>query len=191
MIRAEEIAFDVDGVFADTMGLFLEILREDFGIDHIGYEDITEYYLEHCLDIPPKIIDTIINNILEGHFQDRLRPVEGACEVLSYIAVNGPVLFVTARPTVLPIKDWVIGKLPEAAFPVEVIATGALEAKADVLKERRVNFFVEDCLEVCFSLYEQGITPILFCQPWNRSPHPFREVRHWNEIKDMIGPGLR
>ncbi len=186
MISPGQIAFDVDGVFANTMGLFLEILRQDFGINHIQYEDITEYYLDKCLDISPEIIDTIINQLLEGDFRDRLKPIDGSRRVLSAIADTGPLLFVTARPTVSSIRTWICDMLPESAFPIEVVATGALEAKTEVLKERGVRFFVEDSLEVCFMLPEQEITPILFCQPWNRFSHPFLEVSDWSEISDLI-----
>jgi hypothetical protein len=31
-----------------------------------------------------------------------------------------------------------------------------------------------------------GITPILFVQPWNRCPHPFREVSTWEEIGALM-----
>jgi uncharacterized HAD superfamily protein len=186
MIRPEEIAFDIDGVFANTMGLFLEIGRLEYGINHIQYEDITQYYLEKCLDVPPTTINAIIDRILGGDFQNQLKPIDGSREVLSAIAQRGRLLFVTARPTVSPIKEWVYDMLPEAHCAIEVVATGALEAKAAVLKERGVRLFVEDSLEVCFMLHEQQITPVLFCQPWNRSPHPFKEVRHWAEVSALI-----
>lgn len=186
MIRPHEIAFDVDGVFADTMGLFLEIARKDYGINHIQYGDITRYYLEECLDVPAEIINAIIDRLLEGDFHDQLMPLDGSCEVLSAMAHSSPLLFVTARPTASSIEAWINHMLPEVSSPIEVVATGALEAKAAVLKERGIRFFVEDSLEVCFSLQDEQITPILFCQPWNRSAHPFREVRHWNDIRALI-----
>ncbi|MBW1744291.1 MAG: hypothetical protein JRJ47_12825 [Deltaproteobacteria bacterium] len=37
MVTPENIAFDIDGVFANTMGLFLEIARKDFGINNHKY----------------------------------------------------------------------------------------------------------------------------------------------------------
>ncbi len=186
MITPGLIAFDIDGVFADTMGLFLKIARRDFGINHIAYQDITQYYLEECLDVTPEIINAVIHRILDGECDAELEPIEGSCPVLSALADKGPLLFVTARPSVLPIRDWVHRMLPGTSFPVEVIATGALEAKADVLMARGIRYFVEDCLDVCFALHRKDITPILFHQPWNRSPHPFREVRSWVEIRDTL-----
>lgn len=186
MIAPGNIAFDIDGVFANTMALFLEIARKDYGINRIKYEDITQYFLEECLDIEPEVIRVIINRILEEDFDGELKPVEGAVEVLSEIARKGPLLFVTARPKLSPIKAWVEKMLPQQASRIEVIATGTFEGKADVLKVRGLQYFVEDCLEICFMLGEHGIIPILFNQPWNRSPHPFQEVSTWAEIRALI-----
>ena len=33
-----------------------------------------------------------------------------------------------------------------------------------------------------------GIAPILFVQPWNRFPHPFREVATWEELTALMAP---
>ncbi|MDY6953983.1 MAG: haloacid dehalogenase [Thermodesulfobacteriota bacterium] len=186
MIRPGQIGFDIDGVFANTMGLFLEIARREYGINHIRYDDMTQYFLEDCLDLEPELIKEIINRILEGNFDTELKPIEGSVEVLSEMARQGPLLFVTARPTLSPIKAWVEETLPKSSFPIEVVATGTFEAKADALKARGVDFFVDDYLEICFMLEEQGLSPILFRQPWNRFSHPFREVTNWSEIRDLI-----
>ena len=186
MISPGQIAFDIDGVFANTMGLFLDIASMDYGINNIRYHDMTQYFLEECLDMEPDIIRAIINRILEGDFETELKPIEGSVEVLSEIVQRRPLLFVTARPTLSPIKAWVDRMLPQPAFPIEVVATGTFEAKADALKARGVQYFVDDCLEVCFMLDDQGITPILFHQPWNRFSHPFHEVTSWAEIKGLM-----
>ena len=187
MITPDKIAFDIDGVVANTMALFLEIGRKDYGINHIRYEDITEYFLEDCLDIDPKIIKIIINRILEGDFEPELKPIDGAAEVLSEIAEAHPLLFVTARPELSTIEKWTYKVLPVRPSAIEVIATGTFEAKGDVLNERGIQYFVEDCLGVCHMLSERAITPILFSQPWNRSPnHPFREVGSWAEIRALV-----
>ncbi len=186
MISPGQIAFDIDGVFANTMALFLELARRDFGINHVRYEDMTHYFLEECLDIEPEIIKGVIKKILEGDFEGELRPIEDSVEVLSEIAQKGPLLFVTARPILSPIKAWVDKMLPQPPFPIEVIATGTFEAKADVLKARGIDYFVEDYLDICFMLDEQNISPIVFHQPWNRFPHPFHEVASWGEIRDLM-----
>jgi len=187
MVTPENIAFDIDGVFANTMGLFLEIARKDFGINKYRYEDITTYFLEDCLDIDPEIIRVIINRILEGDFELELKPIDGAVEVLSEIGRAHPLLFVTARPQLSTVNEWVHKMLPLESSDVEVIATGTFEGKGEVLEARGIQYFVEDCLDVCHMLSEQAVSPILFHQPWNRVPdHPFREVRNWHEIRALV-----
>jgi len=187
MIAPGNIAFDIDGVFANTMELFLQIAREDYSINHIRYQDITTYFLEECLDIDPEIIRVIINRILEGDFEVELKPLDGAVEVLSEIAGTHPLLFVTARPKLSAITEWVHRMLSLRPPDVEVIGSGTFEGKSDVLKEREASHFVDDCLELCYKLSERGITPILFSQPWNRYPsHPFREVNSWAEIRALV-----
>ncbi|NVL89854.1 MAG: haloacid dehalogenase [Desulfobacterales bacterium] len=187
MVTPDNIAFDIDGVFADTMGLFLEIAGRDYGINHIRYQDITEYFLENCLDIDPEIIRVIINRILEGNFEPELKPINGAVEVLSEIGKTHPLLFVTARPQLSAIQEWVHGILPLRQSDIEIIATGTFEGKSDVLNARGIRYFVEDCLEICNMLSEHAITPVLFRQPWNRSPHhSFMEVDSWAEIRTLV-----
>ena len=83
-------------------------------------------------------------------------------------------------------RKW-IGKtlrLDPASF--EIIATGSHEAKAGILKERKILYFVEDRLETCFVLQDAGVQPVLFKQPWNREPHPFEEVGSWDELHARI-----
>jgi uncharacterized HAD superfamily protein len=41
-IPPKELAFDIDGVFADTFRIFVETAQKDYGV-RIEYEDITEY----------------------------------------------------------------------------------------------------------------------------------------------------
>ena len=187
MVAPSDIAFDIDGVFANTMALFLEIARKDYGINDIRYEDISTYFLEECLDIDPEIIKVIIKRILEGEFESDLLPIDGAVEVLSDIGAAHPLLFVTARPQLATAEEWVHSMLSLNPSDIEVVATGTFEGKADVLNARGVRYFVEDYLEICYMLSQSAITPILFSQPWNRSSnHPFMEVGSWAEIRALV-----
>lgn len=187
MIDPASIAFDIDGVFADTMKLFLDIAREEYEIDGIKYEDITCYALEDCINIDRRVIEKIIGKIMDGNHNAPLRPIKGATGVLTRIGQRHiPILFVTARLYDGPIFDWIQSVLPLGKKSIEVVATGSFEAKADVLLERNVLYFVEDRLETCFSLHDAGITPVLFKQPWNRKEHPFIEVGTWRDLESLI-----
>ncbi len=65
LIPPAELAFDIDGVVADIMTLFIEIARDDYHLDNIRYQDITTYALAECLDLEIPIIEEIIGIILE------------------------------------------------------------------------------------------------------------------------------
>lgn len=187
MIQPELLAFDIDGVIADTMSLFVDIARKEYHIKDFAYEDITCYMLEECIDIEPEIIDEIIVKLLDGSYNGFLNPIDGAPEVLHRLSRrNSPILFVTARSELDPIYQWIVNRLSLTPSSVDVIATGTFEAKADVLVGKNIQYFVEDRLETCFPLKDAGITPVLFKQPWNRKPHPFVEVGNWSELEALI-----
>jgi 5'(3')-deoxyribonucleotidase len=186
-IEPGTIAFDIDGVIADTMSLFIDIARDVFQVDGLRYEDITSYTLEECLDLESDMIGKVVERLLDGSFDDKLKPIPFAPEVVGRIGRSrGPVLFVTARPSPEIIRKWLSRTLPLAPGAFEVFATGDFDGKIDVLNDRQVQFFVEDRLETCFSLADAGITPIVFRQPWNRQTHPFCEVGGWKEIEGLI-----
>ncbi|MBS3808820.1 MAG: haloacid dehalogenase [Desulfobacterales bacterium] len=181
------LAFDIDGVVADTMSLFLKIAEADFGISHIRYEDITDYDLTDSAGIDEVVMWDIILRILDGKYALPLNPITDAPEVLRRInSICKPTLFVTARPDEAHIKDWICEVLGVGQDAVEVVATGSFEDKKEVLADRNVAHFVEDRLETCYMLSQGGIRPIVFKQPWNRKKHPFPEVGNWQELAAMI-----
>jgi 5'(3')-deoxyribonucleotidase len=187
MIDPDAVAFDVDGVVADTMNLFLEIAREKYHINSIRYEDITCYNLADCLDMELDIIDRIVIELLDGNHGTRLRPLKGAAQVLQqFVDSRRPVIFVTARPYIGTLGEWfenVLG-LDPAAW--DLVATGTHDGKAQVLLERGISYFVDDRLETCYGLHDAGIVPVLFKQPWNREPHSFIEISSWAELNALI-----
>lgn len=181
------LAFDVDGVCADTMGLFLDILKDEYQINHIRYEDITCYALEECLQLDRKFITEVISKILEGNYKSELKPIAGAMEVLTRIGhCREPLVFVTARPHPGPIDEWIRKLLPLESDRIDIFATGSFEAKTEILIKKNKSYFVEDRLDTCYTLSKSGITPLVFRQPWNQEEHPFIEVEDWDDLRNLI-----
>ncbi|QTA80283.1 5'(3')-deoxyribonucleotidase family protein [Desulfonema limicola] len=186
-IDPKSIGFDIDGVVADTMTLFLDIARNEHDIHHVRYNDITHYNLEDCIDIEPEIISIIIKKLLDGSYDADLKPLKGSIDVLNRLSTkHSPVCFVTARPVLKPIQKWMKNQLGVEDSQIDIIATGSFEAKTNVLLSREISWFVEDRLETCFILNDAGINPIVFKQPWNREKHPFKEIGAWHELESMI-----
>jgi hypothetical protein len=162
MIDPTSVAFDIDGVVADTMALFLDIARKEYRVDDIRYEDITSYMLAECLDMDADLIDVILDRIMAGEYAPPLEAISGSGAVLSRIAgYRNPLLFVTARPYPGPIYTWICDLVRKAPETVQVVAT-------------------------CYLLKEVGIEPVLYRQPWNRDTHPFIEVGNWQELANLI-----
>ncbi len=187
-IDPASVAFDVDGVITDTMGLFLSIVSQDYGINGVRHEDITRYLLVDCLkSIEEPIINTTLDRIQAGDYSLPLNPLEGATDVLTKLCRRyRPILLVTARSQPGPLPAWLADHLPLSADAIELVTTGTYKAKADVLLKKGIRYFVDDRLDTCFALEEVGIEPVLFKQPWNRQPHRFREVGTWRELESLM-----
>jgi len=186
-ILPSEIGFDIDGVVADTMKAFIRIAEEEFGIDYIKKEQITSYWIEECLPIPVDIIKAIINRLLMDPIGIRLEPLPGAREALMRLAAQDTLTFVTARSVKEPIEDWLISLLSGVAHrDIRVIATGQYSAKAGVLDELKLRYFIDDHLETCRDLHKRGIKTFVFDQPWNRGSTPFLRIRSWKALSGII-----
>jgi hypothetical protein len=186
MIDPRKVAFDIDGVIANTMQLFIDIAKDVYGINTVRYESITCYDLNTCLDIGLDTISDIVQRITDGNYPCHLEPFPGAKRVLNRLRMFGPILLVTARPKPGPITAWVEQVLGADPGQIEVIATGSFKAKPDLLLQKQVAFFVDDRLDTCFLLQQHGITPLVYVQPWNRQSHPFLEVDGWRQLEMLI-----
>jgi uncharacterized HAD superfamily protein len=185
-IAPNEIAFDVDGVFADTFHLFVAKARSDYGY-RFEYEDITEYDFLKVLDMDERESDAIVQTLLNCPLESGVRPIPGAVEVLTRLSLLAPLHFITARDQKKPILDWVEHQLTEVdRGRIRIEVTGVHTEKIPVLREMGFKYFVEDRLDTCPLLEQNGITPILFEQPWNRKPHPYHVVRDWDDISMLI-----
>jgi uncharacterized HAD superfamily protein len=165
-IPLDRLAFDIDGVVADIMTTFLDLVLE------------------------PEIIQTLIREIIDRPHELPIEPFPQAVPVLSRLAEDIPLMFVTARDQAEPIQRWLNTTLaPVPTRAIWVMATGDPDTKLHYLKAHAIDYFVEDRLETCFDLAKEGITPILFAQPWNRRPHPFLEVRDWQDLARLLFAG--
>ena len=185
-ISPREIAFDIDGVVADTFRIFVEKARRHYGYT-FSYEDITEYEFLEVLDITEEDSDAIICELLENPIESGIQPIRGAVQVLTRLSGIAPLLFVTARPEKDPIIEWMHHQLPHVDKDLICLeATQTSTDKLPILLERNVKYFVEDRLDTCFLLNEISVNPIVFEQPWNRKGHPFPVAGDWEDISGMI-----
>ncbi|WP_448383176.1 5' nucleotidase, NT5C type [Desulfosoma sp.] len=189
-IDPKHLAFDIDGVVADTMKVFVDLARERYGLRYLTKEHLTCYDLRRCVAAPAHVIDELICLTLDDEHTAKIPAMEGAADVLEQLAERGPLRFVTARVWPESIERWLHALLPQIdRRAITVIATGDPERKHVILQTMAVRHFVEDRLETCHLLARNGIQPILFDQPWNRQPAPFPRVSTWYELAEILQLG--
>ena len=186
-IPHDELAFDIDGVVADTFRAFIAFAGRRYGVQ-LQYESITDYDFMSVMDIEEDIFNEILMRVLEDPLGMGIRPMNGAVDVLTRLLERGPLVLVTARPDNGAIQRWLqeILHLNGGNRGIRLEATGTHREKLPRLLKHGIQYFVEDRLETCCLLHEAALTPIVFEQPWNQKPHPFRTVRDWDEISDLI-----
>jgi hypothetical protein len=173
-INRKEIAFDFDGVMADTMGLFVALMRKEYQRNDISISDITNYDLRKCLDVSEEILMDIGFKIMSEDCYTNLRPIDGAVDVLKEFVSSGEnLLIITARPEKKPVELWVKNYLDIDESKFSVVATGDFNSKTEALHDFKKKYLVEDRIETCFHLKENGFEPVVFVQPWNRHPNNF------------------
>ncbi|KPK34506.1 MAG: hypothetical protein AMK70_07265 [Nitrospira bacterium SG8_35_1] len=177
------IGFDIDGVVADTGGAFIRIAEEEYGINSITLDDITSFEVIDCLDVDPQIIEEIFNRLLDDPLTAGLLPMEDAIDVLHRFAEQAPLTFVTARPHKRPIARWLKHFLQPATFEkIRLVAMGVHDNKTSYIKDLGLKYFVDDRLQTCMMLAREGITPLLYSQPWNNNGHDLPTVNNWRSI---------
>ena len=185
-IRPTELAFDIDGVIADTFRAFVHTARESYGVE-IDYEAITDYDFKNVIDMDDRASDAIIERILEDPLGIGVRPIPGAVEVLRRLSAFGPICLVTARTNREAIMAWVQQTLSlRKGDGLRLEATGTHEDKLPILLQHSIRYFVEDRLDTCYLIQQSPVTPIVFQQPWNRKVHPFLSVESWDDIDDLV-----
>lgn len=187
VIPAHEIAFDFDGVVADTFRLFVEMAKKEYNVD-IDYEEITEYDFMRVVKMDYENVAQIFERLSIYPHELDLKPNSGAAEVLARLAKTAPPLsVVTARHIGEPVHRWFEKNIPQigAGF-LKVSATGESTAKLSILKSQGIKYFVEDRVDTCHLLAKEGITPIIYDQPWNREGHSYTVVKSWNDISALI-----
>lgn len=186
-IPLTEIGFDFDGVIADTADTFLRIAANKYGYKSFSKEDITNFELEDCINVPREIVDKIFTEILMDSLGTGLKPMQGAVETLSLFAHYSKVTIITARPIDQPVHDWLETYFQKPLLAnIQVVATGDHDDKIRHIHANKIKYFVDDRVATCQSLIKEEICPIVYQQPWNEGRHNLTMVSNWNDISHMI-----
>lgn len=182
------LGFDIDCVVADTMEAFIRIAREEYTIN-IKPEQITHFNVEQCLTMDDAIVQNIFHKLMVDPIGYKLKLLPGARPVLQKIQTRAPLTFITARPLRGPIVDWLehaLGK--KTTSDMHIIAMGDHNAKTEHILDLGLTHFIDDRFETCETLAQEGITAMVFDQPWNSGRHGLPVVRSWQDIHACCFP---
>lgn len=186
-IPVQEIGFDFDGVIADSAEAFLRIACTEYGYCSFTREDITNFELESCLEIPIKQVEKIFTDILTDSLATQLQPMPGAVECLEQFSLTSTVTIITARPLDNPVFDWLDHFFSKKAKEnIRVVATGDHNDKIRHIHQHSLKYFIDDRAETCNQLVQENITPYVFTQPWNKDRHSLQTVANWEEIRALV-----
>jgi uncharacterized protein len=186
-IPIEEIGFDFDGVIADTAEAFIRLACLEYGYCGFTNEQITNFELENCLNIPQTLVEKIFTDILIDSIATELLPMPGAVESLEQFSETGTLTIITARPLKKPVFAWLERYFSTPAREkIRVVATGDHNDKVRHIHRHGLKYFIDDRAETCIQLAREAITPYVFNQPWNRNRHELQTVADWREIRALV-----
>ena len=185
-IHPRSIGFDIDGVVADTASAFIRLARDEYKLGDINPAEITAFQVEDCLNIDAAKVEQIFAHLLTDPLDHGLAPMPHAIKVLNELATTAPLTFVTARPQKSPIERWLKTFLsPTAGRTMRLVATGEHDGKGDHIRALGLQYFVDDRAETCLRLADEGLSPYVFNQPWNKGRHRLPAVDDWLAIRKL------
>jgi len=186
-IRPGTIGFDFDGVVADIGEAFIRLACQKHGYCSVRLDDISSFQVEHCIDIPRAVVESIFEDILRDSLATGLKPISGAIETLGRLGEIAGVTIITARPELEPVLDWFDYFCPPPVRDkITVIATGDHDNKESFIRQCGLHHFIDDRVITCQQLAEAGLQPIVYRQPWNYRQHNLPTVSDWHEIASLF-----
>lgn len=180
----KRFGIDIDGTVTCPTSLVPHI-NKAFQLD-INLEDLTEYEITNCLDIPKNTFyEWFVQAEPEIYSQSPL--AIGAKSVLSKWINKYDLYFISARAnTVMDVT--------EAWFHTHAIDYHHIELigshnKVSTAKKHKVDLFFEDKHDNAVAISEElNIPVILFDTPYNRKPSPDKVIRvyNWQEAEDWV-----
>ncbi len=159
-IRPDSVGFDFDGVIADIGEAFIRLACERYDYCSISLEEISSFQVEHCTDIPRKVVESIFDDILQDSLGVGLKPMAGAVETLVRLSRVADVTIITARPVIGPVQDWFdFYCSTRNGGHIRLVATGDHDNKETFIRQCGLQHFIDDRTLTCLQLAEAGLSP--------------------------------
>ncbi len=177
------IGIDIDGVVADSFPAWLEELNRYFGRN---VPAITDYQIHELFNVSWEAMDRFFSTQKEKLFM-MPEPITGAREgIENFLSEGHEIVYITAR---WPDEESVTRRwMKKYEIPhQDMIFTGHQE-KAEVVKEKKLDMFIEDYLLNAQKIAQTGTTVLLLDALYNRAKDEERIIRcqNWPEINRSV-----
>lgn len=180
----KRLGIDIDGTVTCPTSL-IPFINDSFNLN-ITLEDITEYELTKCLNIPPESMNQWFLKT-ESLIYQQSPLAKGAKQVLQKWTNKHELYFISARGnSVLDVTENWFEKHELEYDHIELIGT---HDKVSTAKKYDVDLFFEDKHDNAVAIAEELSIPVfLFDTPYNRKPSPNDVIRvqNWYEAEKAV-----
>lgn len=185
-MRKTKIAFDFDGVIADTTKKKQEWLKKQ-NIELVN-TDKTSFYKELQKTMKKKRVDELYREMgIHIFTQETLletNAIEGAINAIKKIAQQYDIYIITARtqPLILHVKKWL--EKNNIKQDIREVLSSSWEEKQDICYKNDIHFLCDD--DIRHLEKEKIENRILFHQIKIPNYSGIQEVNSWKEIEKLL-----
>lgn len=173
------IGVDIDGVISDSYPAWLGELNQYYGKNITVLED---YEMHLVFDVP---YDDM-NNFFVQNVERLLNiphPIRGAKKgIVSLLQAGHELVYVTARSQ--EEEELTLRWMRKNGIPYEHILFSGHKSKVDLVKQWKIELFIEDYMVNAKAISELGIPVLLLNASYNQGelPHGVLRCQGWQEI---------
>lgn len=184
-MKKKKIAFDFDGVIADTNKKKIEWLRSK------GYNikcaDKTSFYSELGQNLSKTKVEELYNNMSKVIFRPEMlyktKPILGAIKAIKRLSHKFDIYIITARTEKLikPIHDWL--KKYSLSENIQGIISSSYESKQDICIKNNICFLCDDDIR---HLVNKKVEKIVLFSTNKKTKDNIRVAKSWDEIERIL-----
>lgn len=186
MTEDKKIAFDFDGVIADTNQKKMQWMQKH-GF-HLINCDKTSFYQELSQTKEKVEIDRIYKNmgsyIFRPEILEETMPVQGAIETIQKLAQKFEIYIITARTESMinPVNNWL--EKYHIKNKIKQVISSSYEPKQEICLKRGISFLCDD--DIRHLIDKKVKTRVLFNNKKKENKKDIWIVKSWEEIEQCL-----
>ena len=160
------LGFDIDGVVLDLVSLIREYFIDQYQV-YFNPEDLGRYNFEEITGLPHDKVLQVVNEStadIDGQLAN-IYPENIEAMYEYYEKTGKPLIFITHRWDIENTKKLFSRLFPFKTYKIRYV--NPRDSKGLVAKEEKIDLFIDDDVGVAMKMQRDGVTVVLYEQPWN------------------------